>query len=127
MILRHNSIDTVVEENQFNLYSNNYTYGLTLEMSGGAEVKNNTLNLTGRAGIYAMELYSSWSNNIDHNNIYANGSFSEVGLYSSSGNNITNNTIHTWGDGKNDPAQGPEHPEFPRHAHPALHGRPQRG
>ena len=111
MILRHNSIDTVVEENQFNLYSNNYTYGLTLEMSGGAEVKNNTLNLTGRAGIYAMELYSSWSNNIDHNNIYANGSFSEVGLYSSSGNNITNNTIHTWGDGKNDPAQGPEHPD----------------
>ena len=111
MILRHNSIDTVVEENQFNLYSNNYTYGLTLEMSGGAQVKNNTLNLTGRAGIYAMELYSSWSNNIDHNNIYANGSFSEVGLYSSSGNNITNNTIHTWGDGKNDPAQGPEHPD----------------
>ena len=111
MILRHNSIDTVVEENQFNLYSNNYTYGLTLEISGGAEVKNNTLNLTGRAGIYAMELYSSWSNNIDHNNIYANGSFSEVGLYGSSGNNITNNTIHTWGDGKNDPAQGPEHPD----------------
>ena len=111
MILRHNSKDTQVEQNQFNLYSNNYTYGLTLEISQGSKVKNNTLNLTGRAGIYAMELYSSWSNDLDGNNIYANGSFSEVGLYGSSGNNITNNIIHTWGDGKNDPAQGPEHPD----------------
>ncbi|MBQ2962477.1 right-handed parallel beta-helix repeat-containing protein [Methanobrevibacter sp.] len=111
MILRHNSIDTVVEENQFNLYSNNYTYGLTLEISGGAQVENNTLNLSGRAGIYAMELYSAWSNDIGHNNIYANGSFSEVGLYGSSGNSITNNTIHSFGDGINDPAQGPEHPD----------------
>ena len=58
-----------------------------------------------------MELYSSWSNDLDGNNIYANGSFSEVGLYGSSGNNITNNIIHTWGDGRNDPAQGPEHPD----------------
>ena len=111
MILRHNSKDTQVEQNQFNLYSNNYTYGLTLEISQGSKVKNNTLNLTGRAGIYAMELYSSWSNDLDSNNIYANGSFSEVGLYGSSGNNITNNIIHTWGDGRNDPAQGPEHPD----------------
>ena len=111
MILRHNSKDTIVDSNNFNLYSNNYTYGLTLEISQGAKVKNNTLNLTGRAGIYAVELYSSWSNNIDHNDIYANGSFSEVGLYGSSGNRITNNTIHSFGDGINDPAQGPEHPD----------------
>lgn len=111
MILRHNSKDTVVEDNQFNLYSNNYTYGLTLEISQGAKVKDNTLNLTGRAGIYAVELYSAWSNDISYNQIYANGSFSEVGLYSSSGNNITHNTIHSFGDGINDPAQGPEHPD----------------
>ena len=111
MILRHNSKDTVVEGNQFNLYSNNYTYGLTLEISQGAKVENNTLNLTGRAGIYAMELYSAWSNDISFNNIYANGSFSEVGLYGSSGNSITNNTIYSFGDGINDPAQGPEHPD----------------
>ena len=111
MILRHNSKDTVVEDNQFNLYSNNYTYGLTLEISQGAKVKDNTLNLTGRAGIYAVELYSSWSNDISYNQIYANGSFSEVGLYGSSGNNITHNTIHSFGDGINDPAQGPEHPD----------------
>lgn len=111
MILRHNSKDTQVEGNQFNLYSNNYTYGMTLEISQGSNVENNTLNLTGRAGIYAMELYSSWSNNIDNNNIYANGSFSEIGLYGSSGNNITNNIIHSFGDGINDPAQGPEHPD----------------
>lgn len=111
MILRHNSKDTVVEDNQFNLYSNNYTYGLTLEISQGAKVKDNTLNLTGRAGIYAVELYSAWSNDISYNQIYANGSFSEVGLYGSSGNNITHNTIHSFGDGINDPAQGPEHPD----------------
>ena len=111
MILRHNSKDTIVEDNQFNLYSNNYTYGLTLEISQGAKVKDNTLNLTGRAGIYAVELYSAWSNDISYNQIYANGSFSEVGLYSSSGNNITHNTIHSFGDGINDPAQGPEHPD----------------
>ena len=103
--------DTVVEGNQFNLYSNNYTYGLTLEISQGAKVENNTLNLTGRAGIYAMELYSAWSNDISFNNIYADGSFSEVGLYGSSGNSITNNTIYSFGDGINDPAQGPEHPD----------------
>ncbi|MBO5966757.1 MAG: right-handed parallel beta-helix repeat-containing protein, partial [Methanobrevibacter sp.] len=111
MILRHNSKDTVVEDNQFNLYSNNYTYGLTLEISQGAKVKDKTLNLTGRAGIYAVELYSAWSNDISYNQIYANGSFSEVGLYGSSGNNITHNTIHSFGDGINDPAQGPEHPD----------------
>ena len=111
MILRHNSKDTVVEGNQFNLYSNNYTYGLTFEISQGAKVENNTLNLTGRAGIYAVELYSAWSNDISFNDIYANGSFSEVGLYGSSGNNITNNSIYSFGDGINDPAQGPEHPD----------------
>ena len=111
MILRHNSKDTVVDSNNFNLYSNNYTYGLTLEISQGAKVKNNNLNLTGRAGIYAVELYSSWSNDISYNDISANGSFSEVGLYGSSGNRITHNTIHSFGDGINDPAQGPEHPD----------------
>ena len=111
MILRHNSKDTVVDSNNFNLYSNNYTYGLTLEISQGAKVKDNNLNLTGRAGIYAVELYSSWSNDISYNQISANGSFSEVGLYGSSGNRITHNTIHTFGDGVNDPAQGPEHPD----------------
>ena len=111
MILRHNSKDTVVDGNQFNLYSNNYTYGLTLEISQGAKVENNNLNLTGRAGIYAVELYSAWSNDISFNDIYANGSFSEVGLYGSSGNNITNNSIYSFGDGINDPAQGPEHPD----------------
>ena len=84
---------------------------MTLEISQGAKVENNTLNLTGRAGIYAMELYSAWSNDISFNNIYANGSFSEVGLYGSSGNSITNNTIYSFGDGINDPAQGPEHPD----------------
>ena len=77
----------------------------------GAKVNDNTLNLTGRAGIYAVELYSAWSNDISYNNIYANGSFSEVGLYGSSGNSITNNTIYSFGDGINDPAQGPEHPD----------------
>ena len=111
MILRHNSKDTVVESNTFNLYSNNYTYGLTLEISQGAKVNDNTLNLTGRAGIYAVELYSAWSNDISYNNIYANGSLSAVGLYGSSGNSITNNTIYSFGDGINDPAQGPEHPD----------------
>ena len=111
MILRHNSKDTIVEGNYFDLYSNNYTYGLTLEISQGAQVSDNTLNCTGRAGIYAVELYSSWSNNISSNKIYANGSFSEVGLYASSGNVISNNKIFNIGDEINNPAQGPEHPD----------------
>lgn len=111
MILRHNSKDTVVDNNSFNLFSNNYTYGLTLEISQGAKVSNNLLNCTGKAGIYAVELYSSWSNNISYNTIVANGSFSEVGLYASSGNTISHNYIRTLGSEAQDPAQGPEHPD----------------
>ncbi len=111
MILRHNSKDTLVEENLFHLYSNNYTYGITLEISQGGKIRNNSLNCTGRAGIYAMELYSSWSNDISHNNFYANGSISSIAFYASSGNNVTYNKIRTWGDDANDPAQGPEHPD----------------
>ena len=111
MILRHNSKDTVVEENTFNLYSNNYTYGLTLEISEGSKIKNNTLNCTGRAGIYAVELYASNNNDISHNKIVANASYASIDLYASSNNNVTYNDIITRGDGKNEPAQGPEHPD----------------
>ena len=111
MILRHNSKDTVVEENTFNLYSNNYTYGLTLEISEGSKVKNNTLNCTGRAGIYAVELYASNNNDISYNKIVANASYASVDLYASSNNVVTYNDIITRGDGKNEPAQGPEHPD----------------
>ena len=111
MILRHNSKDTVVDSNTFNLYSNNYTYGLTLEISEGAKIVNNTINCTGRAGIYAVELYASNGNNISSNNIIANASFASIDLYASSKNVVSNNVILTIGDGANDPAQGPEHPD----------------
>ena len=111
MILRHNSKDTIVEENYFRLDSNNYTYGITLEISEGAKVKNNTLNSTSKAGIYAIELYSSSSNDISGNNIYANGSFATIALYASSHNNVTKNTVRTFGNKSQDPAQGPEHPD----------------
>ena len=111
MILRHNSKDTVVESNNFNLYSNNYTYGLTLEISEGSQIINNNLNLTGRAGIYAMELYASNWNNITRNNIVANGSYSSVDLYASSDNQITYNNVLTVGSGEYEPAQGTEHPD----------------
>lgn len=111
MILRHNSKDTVVDSNTFNLYSNNYTYGLTLEISEGAKVVNNTLNCTGKAGIYAVELYASNGNNISSNKIIANASFASIDLYASSNNVVSYNNIITIGDGINDPAQGPEHPD----------------
>lgn len=111
MILRHNSKDTVVDSNTFNLYSNNYTYGLTLEISEGAKVVNNTLNCTGKAGIYAVELYASNGNNISSNKIIANASFASIDLYASSNNVVSSNSIVTIGDGINDPAQGPEHPD----------------
>ena len=111
MILRHNSKDTVIDSNNFNLYSNNYTYGLTLEISEGAKVVNNTINCTGRAGIYAVELYASNGNNISSNKIIANASFASIDLYASSNNWVLDNYIETVGDGINDPAQGPEHPD----------------
>ncbi len=111
MILRHNSKDTIVEENYFRLDSNNYTYGFTGEISEGTKFKNNTINSTSKAGIYAIELYSSNYNEIDGNNIYANGSFATIALYASSHNNITNNTVRTFGNKSQDPAQGPEHPD----------------
>ena len=111
MILRHNSKDTVVDSNNFNLYSNNYTYGLTLEISEGSQVVNNTLNCTGRAGIYAMELYASNNNNITKNKVIANASYASIDLYASSNNQVTHNEILTLGNEVNQPNQGPEHPD----------------
>ena len=76
LILRHNSQDTLVEENYFQLDSNNYTYGITLEISDGAKILNNTLNSTSKAGIYAIEGYATSNNDISYNKIYSDGSFS---------------------------------------------------
>lgn len=111
MILRHNSKDTIVDSNHFRLNSNNYTYGITLEISEGAKVTNNVLNSTGNAGIYAMELYASNNNDIKSNEIYASASYSSVALYASSNNNVTHNVIKTYGNKVQEPAQGPEHPD----------------
>ncbi len=111
MILRHNSKDTIVDSNYFRLDSNNYTYGITLEISEGAKVRNNVLNSTGNAGIYAMELYASNSNDISYNEIYASASYSSVALYASSNNNVTHNVIRTYGNKVQEPAQGTEHPD----------------
>ena len=111
IILRHNSMNTKVKNNTLDLHSLNYTYGLTLEISGGADIEENTFNLSGRAGIYATEGYSTWSNKISKNKYYVNGSFSEIGLYASSGNNISDNDIYILSSQKYDPFIGPEHPD----------------
>lgn len=111
MILRHNSKDTTVEENYFRLDSNNYTYGFTGEISDYTTFRNNTINSTSNAGIYAIELYSSNYNDISDNKIYANGSFATIALFASSHNNVTNNSIRIFGNQSQDPAQGPEHPD----------------
>ena len=111
LILRHNSQDTLVEENYFQLDSNNYTYGITLEISDGAKILNNTLNSTSKAGIYAIEGYATSNNDISYNKIYSEGSFSTIALYASNHNNITYNIIRARGNESQDPAQGPEHPD----------------
>ena len=111
MILRHNSQDTLVEENYFQLDSNNYTYGITLEISDGSKILNNTLNSTSNAGIYAIEGYATSNNDISYNKIYSEGSFSTIALYASNHNNITYNIIRARGNESQDPAQGPEHPD----------------
>ena len=111
IILRHNSMNTKIRNNTLDLHSLNYTYGLTLEISGGADIEDNTFKLTGRAGIYATEGYSTWSNKISKNKYYVNGSFSEIGLYASSGNNISDNDIYILSSEKYDPFIGPEHPD----------------
>ena len=108
LILRHNSQDTLVEENYFQLDSNNYTYGITLEISDGAKILNNTLNSTSKAGIYAIEGYATSNNDISYNKIYSEGSFSTIALYASNHNNITYNIIRARGNESQDPAQGPE-------------------
>jgi len=111
LILRHNSLNTSVDNNTFNLTSNNYTYGITLEISGFSNVTNNKI-YTNAFGNYGVELYSSWANNIESNTVYASGSYTDgIGLYSSSGNSISYNSIVNRGDEINDPAQGPEHPD----------------
>ena len=111
IILRHNSMNTKIKNNTLDLHSLNYTYGLTLEISGGADIEDNTFKLTGRAGIYATEGYSTWNNKISKNKYYVNGSFSEIGLYASSGNNISDNDIYILSSKKYDPFIGPEHPD----------------
>ena len=111
IILRHNSMNTKIRNNTLDLNSLNYTYGLTLEISGGADIEENTFNLTGRAGIYATEGYSTWNNKISKNKYFVNGSFSEIGLYASSGNNISDNDIYILSSQKYDPFIGPEHPD----------------
>ena len=111
IILRHNSMNTKIRNNTLDLHSLNYTYGLTLEISGGSDVEDNTFKLTGRAGIYATEGYSTWSNKISKNKYFVNGSFSEIGLYASSGNNISDNDIYILSSEKYDPFIGPEHPD----------------
>lgn len=111
IILRHNSMNTQLKNNILKLYSLNYTYGLTLEISGGAQVVGNTFKLQGRAGIYATECYSAWSNTISKNKYYVKGSFSEIGLYSSSGNKITENDIYILSSKKYQPFIGNQHPD----------------
>ena len=111
IILRHNSMNTKIKNNTLALYSLNYTYGLTLEISGGADIEENTFNLTGRAGIYATEGYSTWSNKISKNKYYVDGSFSEIALHASSGNNISDNDIYILSSQEFDPFIGPEHPD----------------
>ncbi|MDO5849746.1 MAG: right-handed parallel beta-helix repeat-containing protein [Methanobacteriaceae archaeon] len=111
LILRHNSINTLVDGNSINLNAINYTYGITLELSGFSNVVNNKMNNSAH-GNYGIELYSSWSNNIDSNILYSDASFTEsVGAYGSSGNNFTRNKMVSLGDSRFDPAQGPEHPD----------------
>lgn len=111
LILRHNSINTLVDNNYINLNAINYTYGITLELSGFSNVVNNKINNSAH-GNYGIELYSSWSNNIGGNTIYSDASFTEsVGAYGSSGNNFTNNVMISLGDSLFNPAQGPEHPD----------------
>ena len=111
MILRHNSQDTLVKDNYFRLDSNNYTYGITLEISDGSKILNNTLNSTSKAGIYAIEGYAASNNDISYNKIYSEGSFSTIALYASNHNNITHNLIRARGSESQDPAQGSEHPD----------------
>ena len=111
IILRHNSMNTKVSKNILDLYSLNYTYGLTLEISGGAKITDNIFNLTGRAGIYATEGYSTWSNTISHNKYYVKGSFAEIALHASSANKITDNDIYILSTKKHAPCQPNQHPD----------------
>ena len=93
-----NSVNTIVEDNVFNVNAlhnktqyGDYVYGCTLEASQFNYINNNVFNLTG-AAVYSVEIFDSINNSINGNDIYAKGSYIYgIAGYRANDNNITSN------------------------------------
>ncbi|MDO5849748.1 MAG: hypothetical protein Q4P14_00910 [Methanobacteriaceae archaeon] len=93
IILGAGSIGSIVKNNNIILYAQNYTYGLTLELSDNATIISNTIKEYG-INNYGMEFFSSDYNIVKNNYVYGGGEFAEnLGLYDSNYNTIKNNTL----------------------------------
>ncbi len=93
IIVGNQAINTLLDNNTLNLYSSNYTYGITLEQSQNSTLNLNKINGFGQSN-YGIELYSSNHNIIKSNYVYGGGEYAEsMGFYDSSYNTIKNNTL----------------------------------
>ena len=111
LILRHNSMNTVVDSNDMDMKAINYTYAVNMEISGFSQITNNVVKASA-TGNYGMEMYSSWCNNVSNNTLESTGSYTVAQtLYASSDNNIEDNTFIIYSDKQNDPVMANEHPD----------------
>ena len=93
IIVGNQAINTLLDNNTLNLYSSNYTYGITLEQSQNSTLNSNKINGFGQSN-YGIELYSSNHNIIKSNYVYGGGEYAEsMGFYDSSYNTVKNNTL----------------------------------
>lgn len=90
-----NSLNTTLNGNNIRVYSDIYSYGITLEASKESKLIGNKVNTTAVAN-YIIELFASDGNLIGENELAAAGKFSYgIAGYRSSQNNITKNNIFT--------------------------------
>ncbi len=93
IMVANQAIGTVLNNNTINLYSNNYTYGITLEQSQGSTLINNTIKEYGMSN-YGVEFFSSSNNTLISNYITGTGEFAEsIGFINSLENNVSGNTL----------------------------------
>lgn len=100
IIIGYNSANTLIENNDVELLSDNVIYGITLELSQSSTIVNNKINSKAEV-IYGMEAYSSSNNKISGNIISGTGNmvYGFAG-YASNNNIISNNKITSNGNGK---------------------------
>ena len=98
IITGYNSINTTIFNNKLTLNSNDYAYGITLEISQYNKVNENIVNINSSA-VYVIEMFQSNNNTISSNKLLGNGNYVYgIAGYMSSDNLINSNNIQSLGN-----------------------------